>query len=169
MSELLKIEVRPVASARDAVEGTDIVLAATNSSVPVFDGDWLQPGQHVTSIVGSNVGLVRSGQRTKKRREIDDRTIERMDVIAAASREQAIEDQQGDLFDPVENGIVALDDIRDIGDILTGRAPGRTGDDQLTLFKNNAGQGICDVALVAKVVARARERKLGIDMPFSGR
>ena len=169
MSELLKIEVRPVASARDAVEGTDIVLAATNSSVPVFDGDWLQPGQHVTSIVGSNVGLVRSGQRTKKRREIDDRTIERMDVIAAASREQAIEDQQGDLFDPVENGIVALDDIRDIGDILTGRAPGRTGDNQLTLFKNNAGQGICDVALVAKVVARARERKLGIEMPFSGR
>jgi ornithine cyclodeaminase len=169
MSELLKIEVRPVETSREAVDGMDIVLAATNSSVPVFDGDWLQPGQHVTSIVGSNVGLLRSGQRAKKRREIDDRTIERMDVIAAASRDQAIEDQQGDLFDPVESGIIALDDVKDIGDILTGRVPGRTLAGQLTLFKNNAGQGICDVALVAKVVARARERKLGIEMPFSGR
>ena len=92
-----------------------------------------------------------------------------MDVIAAASREQAIEDQQGDLFDPVESGIIALDDIKDRGDILTGRVQGRTGDRQLTLFKNNAGQGICDVALVAKAIARARERKLGVEMPFSGR
>jgi alanine dehydrogenase len=169
MSEHLKLDVRPVESAREAVEGMDIVLAATNSSVPVFDGNWLQPSQHVTSIVGSNVGLLRSKQRTKKRREIDDATISRMDVIAAASREQAIEDQQGDLFDPVESGIIALDDIKDIGDILTGRVQGRTGDRQLTLFKNNAGQGICDVALVAKAIARARERKLGVEMPFSGR
>jgi ornithine cyclodeaminase len=169
MSRLLKLEVRPAASAREAIEGMDIVLACTNSSVPVFEGDWLQPGQHVTSIVGSNVGLLRSNQRTKKRREIDDRTVARMDVIAAASREQAIEDQQGDLFDPVESGIIALDEIKNIGDILTGRVTGRTRADQLTLYKNNAGQGICDIALVAKVVSRARERKLGIEMPFSGR
>jgi ornithine cyclodeaminase/alanine dehydrogenase-like protein (mu-crystallin family) len=169
MSELLKIEVRPVATSREAVEGMDIILAATNSSVPVFDGDWLQPGQHVTSIVGSNVGLVRAGQRSKKRREIDDRTVERMEIIAAASRDQAIEDQQGDLFDPIENGIITLADVKDIGDVLTGRVPGRTRADQLTLYKNNAGQGICDVALIAKVIARARERKLGIEMPFGGR
>jgi ornithine cyclodeaminase/alanine dehydrogenase-like protein (mu-crystallin family) len=169
MSELLKIEVRPVAKAREAVEGMDIVLAATNSSVPVFDGDWLQSGQHVTSIVGSNVGLVRAGQRSGKRREIDDRTVERVDVIAAASRDQAIEDQQGDLFDPIENGIITLDDVKDIGDVLTGRVPGRTRADQLTLYKNNAGQGICDVALIAKVIARARERNLGVEMPFGGR
>src|SRR5262249_38934616 len=118
MSDLLRLEVRPVESAREAVDGMDIVLAATNSSVPVFDGDWLQPGQHVTSIVGSNVGLLRSKQRARKRREIDDRTIARMDVIAAASREQAIEDEQGDLFDPVESGVIAIDDIKDIGDVL---------------------------------------------------
>jgi ornithine cyclodeaminase/alanine dehydrogenase-like protein (mu-crystallin family) len=169
VTDLLKIEVRPVDSAHAAVDGMDIVLAATNSSVPVFNGDWLVSGQHVTSIVGSNVGLLHSKQRAKKRREIDDRTVARMDVIAAASRDQVIEDQQGDLFDPVQSGVIGLDDIRDIGDILIGRAPGRTGPDQLTLYKNNAGQGICDVALIAKVIARARERKLGVEMPFSGR
>jgi ornithine cyclodeaminase len=168
MSEILKIEVRPVESARAAVAGADIVLAATNSSVPVFEGDWLEPGQHVTSIVGSNVGLLRARQRSKKRRELDDRTIARMDVIAAASRDQAIADEQGDLFDPVQGGIITIDAVKDIGDILTGRVPGRTDAKQLTLFKNNAGQGICDVTLVAKVVERARQLGRGIDMPFDG-
>ena len=168
MSDLLKIEVRPVRSAREAVEDSDIVLAATNSSVPVFDGEWLQPGQHVTSIVGSNIGLVRSGQRKEKRRELDDTTLARMDVIAAASREQAMQDEQGDLYDPVQSGAIALEDISDIADILAGSAAGRTSSNQITLFKNNAGQGICDVALAAKIYSRARELGLGIELPAGG-
>jgi ornithine cyclodeaminase len=168
MSELLGIEVRPVDSAREAVEGSDIVLAATNASVPVFEGAWLEPGQHVTSIVGSNIGLVRSGQRKEKRRELDDRTLGRMDVIAAASRDQALQDQQGDLYDPLQAGVIALDDIRDISDILIGAVSGRTTSEQLTLYKNNAGQGICDVALAGKIYARARERGLGMQLPVGG-
>lgn len=168
MTAVLGIEVRPVESARDAVEGSDIILAATNASVPVFEGDWLEAGQHVTSIVGSNVGLLRSGQRKTKRRELDDRTLQRMDVIAAASREQAIQDEQGDLFDPVQSGVIRLEDIRNIGDILAGSVQGRSTAGQLTLFKNNAGQGICDVALGAKIFARAKERKLGLELPVGG-
>jgi len=57
MSRELGIDVRPVASPREAVRGVDVILAATNASVPVFDGNWLEPGQHVTSIVGSNARL----------------------------------------------------------------------------------------------------------------
>ena len=163
MSELLKIEVHPVETARAAVADADIVLAATNSSVPVFEGDWLEPGQHVTSIVGSNVGLLRLA-RSNKRRELDDRTLARMDVISAASRDQAIADEQGDLFDPVQSGIITIDAVKDIGDILTGRVPGRTGANQLTLFKNNAGQGICDVTLVARVVEHARQLGRGMEI-----
>jgi alanine dehydrogenase len=168
MSAVLGIDVIPVQSAKEALEGTDIVLAATNASVPVFEGGWLDKGQHVTSIVGSNIGLVRSGQRRNKRRELDDQTLTRMDVIAAASREQAMQDEQGDLYDPVQSGLIGLDEIRDIADILTGALPGRTSAEQLTLFKNNAGQGICDVAIGAKILAKARERGLGIEVPVGG-
>jgi ornithine cyclodeaminase/alanine dehydrogenase-like protein (mu-crystallin family) len=91
-----------------------------------------------------------------------------MDVIAAASCDQVIADEQGDLFDPVESGIIALADIKDIGDILSGAVEGRHSASQLTLYKNNAGQGICDVALAAKAIARARERKLGMELLFGG-
>lgn len=166
MGRVLGIDIQPVDSPREVVRGVDIVLAATNASVPVFDGNWLEPGQHVTSIVGSNVGLVEGGFTARKRREIDDTTLTRMDVIVAASREQAIQDQQGDLWDPIQNDVISLEQIHELGEVLTGRAPGRTRPNQLTLFKNNAGQGVADVAIAARVYQRARERGLGVELPL---
>lgn len=166
MSRVLGIEVRPVETPREAVQGVDIVLAATNASVPVFDGSWLESGQHVTSIVGSNVGLVKGGFTSRKRREIDDTTLTRMDIIVVASREQVLQDQQGDLYDPIQNDIISLDQVHELGDVLVGRAPARTRPEQLTLFKNNAGQGAADVAIAARVYARARELGLGLELPL---
>lgn len=165
MAPLLGVGMTPVDFPLQAVDGCDIILAATNSSVPVFDGSWLVPGQHVTSIVGSNVGLVQAGFTPRKRREIDDETVRRADVIVVASREQVVQDQQGDLYDPIQAGIIKLEGIRDLGELLAGDAPGRSNNEQITLFKNNAGQGIADVAIGGLVYRRARERDLGIDIP----
>jgi ornithine cyclodeaminase/alanine dehydrogenase-like protein (mu-crystallin family) len=166
MTDVLHTEVVPVDRPEDVVRGMDVVLAATNASVPVFDGDWLEPGQHVTSIVGSNVGLVQGGFTPRKRREIDDTTLRRMDVIVAASRAQVFQDQQGDLYDPIQQGVIRDEQLLELSDVLTGRVPGRTRPDQLTLYKNNAGQGVADVAIAARVYARARERRLGSDLPL---
>ena len=166
MARVMNIDIVPVDRPQDAVHGMDIVLAATNSSVPVFDGNWLEPGQHVTSIVGSNVGLVQGGFARAKRREIDDNTLTRMDVIAVASKEQVMQDQQGDLYDPIQRDIISADQLHEVGDLLNGSVPGRTAPRQLTLFKNNAGQGIADVAIGARVYERARERGIGLDLPL---
>ncbi len=166
MTDVLQTEVIPVERPEECVRGVDLVVAATNASVPVFDGAWLEPGQHVTSIVGSNVGLVQGGFTARKRREIDDATLAAMDVIVAVSREQVFQDQQGDLYDPVQSGVLRAEQILDLGDVLAGRAPGRTSAEQRTLFKNNAGQGIADVAIASRVYARARERGLGLELPL---
>ena len=161
MAPLLGIDVHPVSSSEEAVRGVDIILTATNSSVPVFDGGRLEPGVHVTTIVGSNVGLVQGGFTGAKRREIDDATLKRSDVIAIASVQQAIQDEQGDIFDPVQKGIIRWEQVIEISAILVGRRPGRTRPEQITLFKNNAGQGVADVALGALVLKRAEEKGLG--------
>src|SRR5581483_4932917 len=50
MQPLVQAELCPVEQPRDAVEGADLVVCATGSNQPVFDGAWLAPGQHVTSI-----------------------------------------------------------------------------------------------------------------------
>ena len=163
MQRWVACELKPVSSAQDAVEGSDVVLTATNSNVPVFDGAWIEPGMHITSIIGGNVGLVKAGIAQTKRRELDDITIDRSDVIVVNSREQAIQDEQGDLFDPVQTGLLAWDRVGELGDLLNGNFPGRTGAAQITLFKNNAGQGVADVAIASKVYSLARANGIGIE------
>ena len=107
-------------SPEEAVRGVDIVLTATNSSVPVFDGNWLEPGQHVTTIVGSNVGLVKGGFTAAKRREIDDATLARSHVHGIVSIQQAIQDEQADIYDPVQRGVIRWEQLIEIGEILAG-------------------------------------------------
>jgi alanine dehydrogenase len=153
-----------LARPEDAVRGVDIILTATTSSVPVFDGQWLEPGAHVTSIVGSNVGLVQGGFTKAKRREIDDATLERSDVLGIASVQQAIQDEQADIFDPVERGIIRWEQWIEIGSILAGKKEGRTRPEQITLFKNNAGQGVADVALGALVLKKILEKGAGLPL-----
>jgi alanine dehydrogenase len=161
MGPLTNIEIKPVATPEDAVRGVDIVLTATNSSVPVFDGNLLQPGQHVTTIVGSNVGLVKNGFAAAKRRETDDATLARSQVHGIVSIEQAVQDEQADIFDPVERGVIRWEQLIEIGEILAGKKEGRTKAEQITFYKNNAGQGVADVALGAKVLENIQHKKSG--------
>lgn len=156
MAPIVNLDIEPVARPEAAVRGMDIVLTATNSSVPVFDGEWLEAGSHVTSIVGSNVGLVRGGFASAKRREIDDATLKRADVLGIASIQQAVQDEQADIFDPVGRGVVRWEQWIEIGSILAGKKSGRSRRDQITLFKNNAGQGVADIALGALVLEKVR-------------
>ena len=90
MASTTGLPVESAGAAEAAVRGADIVVTATNSSSPVLDGSWLEPGQHVTSIVGGMVVLHRERPRAPGRRELDDVTDDRADVIAMASREQAV-------------------------------------------------------------------------------
>ena len=161
MGPLLNINVTPASSAREAVQGRDIVLCATNSSVPVFDGHWLAPGTHVTTIVGSNVGLVKGGFTQAKRREIDDTTLARSDVLGIVSIEQAMQDEQADIYDPVQRGVIAWEQLIEIGDLLAGKKDGRTRTEQITFYKNNAGQGVADVALGALVLEQVKRKNAG--------
>jgi alanine dehydrogenase len=158
MEPVLNVALEPVGRPEDALRGVDIILTATNSSVPVFDGMKLEPGTHVTSIVGSNVGLVQGGFTRAKRREIDDATLERSGVLGIVSVEQAIQDEQADIFDPVKRGVVRWEQWVEIGAILAGKKEGRTRPEQITLFKNNAGQGVADVALGALVLEKVKQR-----------
>ena len=126
MGPLTNLNITPVDSPDQAVRGIDIVLTATNSSVPVFDGNWLRAGQHVTTIVGSNVGLVKGGFTAAKRREIDDATLAQSHVHGIVSIQQAIQDEQADIYDPVQRGVIRWEQLIEIGEILAGLKEGRT-------------------------------------------
>jgi alanine dehydrogenase len=168
MDQRFDLPVEPVDEPRKAATGVDIILTATNASVAVLDGNWLEEGVHITSIVSSNIGLIKGGFLRKKRRELDDTTIRRSDVIVVCSKSQAIQDEQGDLFDPVQAGILSWDKVEELGNLLNGEVPGRSSDRQITLFKNNAGQGIADVALGALAFKKILEKGMGQELPIQG-
>jgi ornithine cyclodeaminase/alanine dehydrogenase-like protein (mu-crystallin family) len=168
MGDLTGIEIVPVDSAREAVRDVDIVVAATSSNVPVLDGQWLEPGVHLTSIVVSNIGLKRGGFVPKMRQELDDESMRRAEVIGVNSRETLEVDQPGDFMERLENGIISWDKIVEVGEILNGTRPGRTDASQITLFKNTGGVGISDVAIGGRLYQLAREKGLGIELPIDG-
>jgi ornithine cyclodeaminase/alanine dehydrogenase-like protein (mu-crystallin family) len=168
ISEQFDLPVEPVDEPRKAATDVDIILTATNASIAVLDGNWLEEGVHITSIVSSNVGLVKGGFLRRKRRELDDTTITRSNVIVVCSKPQAIQDEQGDLFDPVQAGILSWDRVEELGNLLNGQVSGRTSERQITLFKNNAGQGIADVALGALAFKKILEKGKGQELPIQG-
>ncbi|MFQ5850713.1 MAG: ornithine cyclodeaminase family protein [Candidatus Binatia bacterium] len=168
MGPLLNLEIRPVESAREAIRGVDMVIAATSSNVPVLDGHWLGPGVHLTSIVVSNIGLKRGGFVPKMRQELDDESMRRADVIGVNSRETVRVDQPGDFIERLEKGIITWEKIVELGEVLNGIKPGRTKSEQLTLFKNTGGVGISDVAIGGRLYQLAKEKGLGLELPIDG-
>lgn len=166
MAAALHLNMVPVSTVNEAIQDADIILAATNTTVPVFQGELLRDGVHITSIVGSNVGMVQSGVIAQKRRELDDATLKRAAVIGIASRELAIQDQQGDIYEQVEEGKISWDKIAELREIVGGQKLGRRSFQDITVFKNNGGQGIAELAIADLILSRARERKRGIEVSW---
>jgi alanine dehydrogenase len=166
MSTTLQLDIVPATNVEEAIQGADIVLATTNTNVPVFPGQLLHEGMHVTSIVGSNIGMVQAGVITQKRRELDDQTLARAAVIGIASRALAEQDEQGEVFEQMRSGLISSDKVVDLREIVGGQRPGRQNVKDITVFKNNGGQGIAELAIADLILTRAREKKLGIEVTW---
>jgi ornithine cyclodeaminase/alanine dehydrogenase-like protein (mu-crystallin family) len=163
------VRVEPVDSPELAAKDVDIILCMTNTNVPVIDGRWLEEGQYIISVIGSNIELVKSGNLSAPRREIDDATLKRCDFVVALSKAQAIDSQQGDIYWPVQSGVISWNKIVEIADVLAGKAKGRSDDKQIILYKNQGGQGIVDIALAKKCYELAKRHGKGYEMRIQAR
>jgi alanine dehydrogenase len=133
----------PAASAEDAVRDADVVVLATSSVNPAVESAWVSPGTHVIAI-----GACRPSQR-----EIDPILVARSSVFVD-SKDAAIQ-ESGDLIPFGPDHIQA-----ELGDVVAGRAPGRTVPTELTLFKS-LGLAIEDISTAGLVYTSAREKGLG--------
>jgi len=149
MSAQLKVDVRGVDSAAEAVGDADVVVTATSAREPVLRGEWVAPGTHVNA-VGSN----RAASR-----ELDDEVINRSSFICADSLEQA-KIEAGDLISPAERGVLSWQRVHELSEVVAAQVQGRAGRDAVTLFKST-GIALEDVAVGAWVFERAREQGMG--------
>ena len=164
MQPHVETEIVPVEKPEDVAANSDLIVCATGSNVPVLSGEWLEPGAHVTSIVGSNKELLAEGLITSPRRELDDKVLSKADVIVATLKRQGIQDEQGDFVEPIERGVIRWDDVKELADLVAHKVAGRTSRNQITLFKQNSDQGVGFMALARLAHDKARQAAIGTEI-----
>ena len=138
-------EVTLVGTPEGVVQDADIVICATTSATPLFDGNALPPGTHITAV----------GTFVPEKREVDTTTIRRAHRIVVDSREDCLA-EAGDLIIP--NAEIDAE----IGEILNGDKPGRESDAEITFFKS-VGVAVQDAVASAAVLAEAEAKGLGTE------
>ncbi|NQV02173.1 MAG: ornithine cyclodeaminase family protein [Bacteroidia bacterium] len=148
MKAQLNIEIE-IATKPEQVLDTEIIITATSSPTPLFDGSLVKPGTHINGI----------GSHTPNARELDTEIIKRSKFIGD-SREACFK-EAGDIMIPLQEGSITEDHFyAELGEIITGKLPGRTITDEITLFKSN-GLAIQDAATARLVYDKARELGIG--------
>jgi alanine dehydrogenase len=155
MNERLDATVAAVASSSAAVENADIVITATTASDPVFDGDMLAEGAHVTAM----------GQYHAEKRELDTTAIERSKYVP--DLRARVSQDAGSFIHAVSEGVASEDHVHaELGEVVAGEAPGRESPDEITLF-DSGGTGTETVAAAKMLYDKAVEEDLGSEIEFS--
>lgn len=155
LSAVLEADVRAVAGYAEALDGADIVAAATHAREPVVRRPWVAPGTHITSVGYNPAG-----------REIDDATVAEA-LVCVESREAALAPfptGANDLLVPIGNGVITADHVHaELGELVAGGRPGRESAGQITLYKS-VGVAVQDAAAAALVLAAARGKGIGAEI-----
>ena len=122
------INFEPVSDLSKYAAKVGLISCATATHLPLIQGKWLQAGTHLDLI----------GAFTPEMREADDECLRRGSLFVDA-RATTI-NHIGELMIPLANNVITLDDIKaDLSDLCQNKHPGRTSDDEITLYKNGGG------------------------------
>jgi ornithine cyclodeaminase len=148
------VEVEVCESVEAAVAGADIVVTATNATEPVLRREWLTAGAHVNAVGASLPGA----------RELDSATVATARLFV--DRRESALNESGDYLLAARDGLIGPAHIRaELGEVLAGTAPGRTGPEEITLFKS-LGLAVEDLATIAHLYRVAKEQGTGTWVEF---
>ncbi len=152
MTKELGIPVTIARSASDAVSRADLVVCATTSPSPVFDGKDLRAGTHVDAV----------GAFRPETREVDTEVVRRAHAVVDSYAGALA--GAGDLLIPIQEGAITRAHIAaELAELVTGAKPGRTRHDEITLFKS-VGFAIEDAAAARLAYDAARAAGAGVEV-----
>lgn len=153
----LKVESRAADSARNAVLGANLVIAAARSydETPILEGAWLSPGMTVVSV----------GSTVPEQREVDSEVIRSADLIVADVPAEVM-DETGDCIAARAAGVDFRHKVISLSDLLQEKHPGREGAEQIMLFKS-VGSALQDIAVAEMCFEKARQSGLGVPLPMA--
>jgi ornithine cyclodeaminase len=148
----LGMEVTAHAEAKDALRGADVVVTTTPATEPILMADWLVPGLHITAM----------GSDQHHKGELDPACLTRADLYIPDRLSQTR--TMGELRSAIAAGLIPADkDFAELGAIVAGAAPGRTGRDQITIA-DLTGTGVQDTAIATHARMRASSAGLGTNL-----
>lgn len=149
----LKVEVRAHPRPEDAIKDSDIVACCTNSNRnEVILAEWLEPGMHVTTVLGAELGQAAADVIDYSVKNQPVRELESHFSVAGRPPEGVVPRPQG-WKPPAVTAEMPL-----LSDVVLGKAPGRTASHQITYFSNNEGTGVQFASAGAKVLERLAQR-----------
>ncbi len=122
----------------------DVIITITSAFEPLMMKDWIKPGTHIACM----------GTDTKGKQEVDAALVASATTFAD---EIAQSISIGEAQHAIASGLMKEDDITPIGAVINGVHPGRSSDEEITLF-DGTGVGLQDLA-VASVAAREAEAR----------
>jgi ornithine cyclodeaminase/alanine dehydrogenase-like protein (mu-crystallin family) len=144
-------------SAREAIEGADLICTVTSARQPVVLGEWLAPGAHINAV----------GAFTPATRELDTAAVVKSRLYV--DRRQSTLNEAGEFIIAKAEGAISDDHIvGELGELLLDQAPGRGSPSEITLFKS-LGIAIEDLAAAHHIWRKAEATGAGTWVEIGGR
>ena len=134
-------EIATTLEATDILKNCRLVVTTTPSSEPLLHARELQPGTHITAV----------GSDTPHKQELDSAILGRADLVVADSIPQCLE--RGEISKAVQSDHLSQEELVELGEIISGKVPGRTAEDQITVA-DLTGVAVQDIQ-IAKAVYEA--------------
>jgi ectoine utilization protein EutC len=149
MAAELGVDIQKAASVEEVVRNSSVVVTTTPSREPYLEAGWLHPGLHITAM----------GTDTEEKQELHPEVLARADLPVCDLVSQCR--RLGELHHAVETGLINEGDVSELGELIAGTKPGRTGVDQITVC-DLTGVGVQDTAIARLAFQKAEEAKLGL-------
>lgn len=143
-------EIKPSTNLEQTVRGADVVVTLTPARGPIVMADWVSPGTHIAAV----------GADKKGDQELESRLLKGARIFVDDIRQCRTD---GEINVPLSQGVITEADIAgEIGEVITGKKPGRTSDAEITIF-DSTGIALQDSATVPLEYERAMAAGVGIE------
>ena len=153
MSKATGLDIKPVDDPEIAVRDVDIVVTTTPSTEPIIEEGWISNGAHINAV----------GADAEGKQELEIGLLEKSKIVID-EWEQA--SHSGEISEAVSKGVITKENIHgNIGEVITGRKPGRQSEEEITIF-DSTGLAVQDISTAWTVYQKALEEGRGDDRDF---
>ena len=150
MTGELGVPVIPAESPGEVIQASQVVVTCTPARSPFVNRDMLHPGLHITAM----------GADLPEKQELSAGVFGKADIIACDIRSQSF--SVGELYNAtVQGATISEDQVIELGELVSGRHPGRRSDDEITVC-DLSGTGVQDTMIADLLLRRAAQNTLGL-------